>query len=107
MMRALSDGLQRVVRVGPAELVLDEEAGMHQLADVVVVGADARQQSVGADHIRALLGQVRHDDAVLEGRRRFVLQPQQQRRAELRHLQQLQPRRHAEQRAERDEDAGG
>ncbi len=95
------------MRVLPAKLVLDEEAGPQQLADVVVVAADASQERVRTDRDRSLLSQVRDDDAVLEGRRCFVLQAQKQRLAELGHLQQLQTRRDAEHRAQGDEDAGG
>src|SRR3712207_8617040 len=68
-----------------------------QLADVMVIATDARQQSVGADDVRPLLGQACDDDAVLEGRGRFVLQAQQQRLAELRseeHTSELQSRQY-------------
>ena len=92
--------LQLVVRVVAAELVLDVVAGLEHFADVVVVAAYAYQQGVRAHEVGRALRQVPHDDAVVERARRFVLQPAEQRRVQLRELHQLYARRHAEQRSD-------
>jgi hypothetical protein len=51
------------VRVAACELVLDEVAGLAQLAHVVEVAADAHKQGVGADEVGGALGKVAEDDA--------------------------------------------
>ena len=60
-------GLEVVVGVGPALLVLDVVLGLHRLAQVVVVGADAGQEAIGADGVGGGLGEVGHRQAVLPG----------------------------------------
>ena len=52
-------GVQVEVAVLAARLVLDEVVGLVHLADVVVVGADAGEQPVGADRVARRLGEVR------------------------------------------------
>ena len=48
-------GLELVVRVAGAELVLDVVLGFRDLADVVEVAADAHQQRVCADEVSGAL----------------------------------------------------
>ena len=55
---------QAVMRIESA-LVLDEVLSMIDLADVVIEGAHAAQQAVGADRVGGLLGQ--RSDCVLFG----------------------------------------
>ena len=76
-------GVEGVMRVGAAELVLDKEAGARKLTDVVVIAADAGQEGVATDGDGALFGEVGDDDAVLEGGGRLVLQSKEQGLAEL------------------------
>ena len=66
-------GLELVVRVAGAELVLDVVLGLGDLADVVEVAADAHEQRVGADEVGGALGEVADDDAVVEGAGRLLL----------------------------------
>ena len=103
--------LQRVealVRRGLAGAdVLDEEGRRDQLADVVVVGADADEQRIGADAVGGALGHVPHEDRVLERAGGLVLEAPEQRVVELRELHQLNARDDAERPAEQDECADG
>ena len=57
-------GLQLVVRVPAAVLVLHEIVRFQHLADVVVQHADTTQQPVGADLVRSRLCKVRDVDRV-------------------------------------------
>ncbi len=57
------EGLVGGALAGPE--VLDEVLGLNRLAEVVVVGADAREQRVGADRGGRGLGEVRHGARVL------------------------------------------
>ena len=85
------------MRVAPAHLVLDVEAGLEHLADVVEVAAHAHQQRIGADEVGGALRQVADDDAVVEGAGGLVLELAQQRVVELGQLHELQAGRDAEQ----------
>jgi len=58
-------GVQTVVRVLAVGLVLGKKVGAHDLADVVIVGADARQERIGADRLGGALGHVADDDGVV------------------------------------------
>ena len=62
-----------------AHLVFLEVHGALELAHVVIICADAGQQTVSAHRRRAGLGQVGDDDGVVVGARRFHQQPPQQR----------------------------
>ena len=70
--------LERVVKIAAARLVLDKVLRPGQLADIVVVRADARQHRVGPDRAAGRLGQIGDRDRVGVGPRRLEAQPLQQ-----------------------------
>ena len=58
--------IQIIVRVHLSlRLVFDEEHRIHGFTHIVEHRADARQQGIGADQFRSLLGEIRHLQAVL------------------------------------------
>ncbi|GBD16668.1 hypothetical protein HRbin26_01571 [bacterium HR26] len=81
-------------------LVLDEEAGPDDFADVVVEHRDPGQERVAADHLRCRLGEVAHHQAVVVRARRLAGEPGQQRLIGVRQLEELQVRGDPEQPAE-------
>ena len=89
-----ADSLRRqlVVDVLAAGLVLDEGERVGQLADVVVVGGDAREQRVGADRLGRPLGQVADHQRVVVRAGRLEQQPAQQRLGRIGQLEQLERR---------------
>ena len=70
-------GIGAVVGVVP-HLVFLEVHGPLELADVVIIRADAGQQAVGADGRAARLGQIGHDDGMVIGARCLQQKPSQQ-----------------------------
>ena len=69
MMNALCAGGAPSCGLRMPELVLDEELRADELADVVVVGADAGEQRVGPDLASAGVGErARHDRVVVRAR---------------------------------------
>ena len=92
--------VEPVVGVMAVHLVLDVEAGLDDLADVVEVRADADQQRVGAGEVGGALGQVADDDAVVERAGRLLLQLAKERMAELGQLHELDAGGDAEGRAQ-------
>ena len=72
-------GVELVVDVLAARLVLDERERVRELADVVVVGRDARQQRVGADRLGGALGQVADHERVVVRAGRLHQQPPEER----------------------------
>ena len=62
-------GLELVVDVLAAGLVLDERERVRELADVVVVGRDAGEERVGADRLGGALGEVADHQRVVVGAR--------------------------------------
>ena len=85
-----------------SQLVFDVVARLRDLAQVVVVAANADEQRVCADQVGGPFAKVADDDAVVERSRRLVLQLAQQGRAELCQLHELHPCGDAEEGAERD-----
>ncbi len=77
-------GLELVVRISPARLILHEVLRLAKLADVVVVRADTSQQSVRADRIARRFGEIRHRNRVRVRAGRLEAQPSQQRLVEIR-----------------------
>ena len=75
--RGARRGLELVVRVAAARLVLDEVFRLLDLADVVIVGTDPREQSVGADRIARRFGEIGDPHGVGERPGRFDAQPAQ------------------------------
>ena len=72
---------KHVVAVLAVGLVLDEVVGLVDLADVVVVAADAAQQRVAADRLGRGLRDGGDLDAVVVGARRLDRESAQQRQA--------------------------
>ena len=64
-------GLEAIVRIVPARLVLHEVLGVVDLADVVVVAADAAEEAIGPDAVARRLDEVRHGHRVRIGARRL------------------------------------
>ena len=91
----------------PFRPVFDEEVGPDRLADIVVIRADTGQQRVGADGFGGPLGHVADDQGVVIGAGRLQQELAQQRVRGPRDLEQLQRRRHAEQRADQVEPNNG
>ena len=84
------DRIERVVDVGDGvRLVLDEGPRPLEFADVVVVGGDANQQRIGADHLSRALGEIADHDAVVIRAGRFHQQAAQQRLGGIGQLEQL------------------
>ena len=81
---------ENVVRVASLRLILDEVLWSSNLADVVVVRADASEQRVRADRPTGCLGEIRHRDGVRVGARRLETQTLQQRTIQVRPFQQRQ-----------------
>ena len=79
MICALALGPSDVVRIAPLRLVLDEVLWSRDLADVVVVGADASEQRVGADGPTGRLGEIRDGDRMCVRARRLETEPLHQR----------------------------
>ena len=98
-------GLELVVDVLAAGLVLDERERVRELADVVVVGRDAGQQRVGADRLGGALGEVADHQRVVVRPGRLDEQPAQQRLRRVGQLQQLEHGQDPEHRAEHRERA--
>ena len=71
-------GAERIVRVH-AVLVLGEEGGIAQLADVVVHRAGAHEHGVGADDAGGVGSEIRHGHGVLERAGALVAEAAQQR----------------------------
>ena len=83
-------GIERVVRRRLAGVqVLDVVLRRRRLAEVVVVGADAREQRVGADRRRCQLGHVGHRQRVRPGARRLLGDALEQRMVEIGQLDEL------------------
>ena len=83
-------GVQLVVDVLAAGLVLDERGRVRELADVVVVGRDAGEQRRRAPIASAArLGEVPDHQGVVVRARRLDEQPPQERLGRVRELQQL------------------
>ena len=55
------------MRVGDAELVLDEVDRVLGLAEIVIVGSHSSQQSVRSNRSSSALGEVRHCSSMLPG----------------------------------------
>ena len=68
-----------VVRVALEVHVLGEIVRLHQLADIVEIGADTAKGGVRADRFGGGLGEVRDDEAVVVGAGRFDRHPAQER----------------------------
>ena len=98
-------GIELVVDVLAAGLVLDERERVRELADVVVVGRDAGDERVGADRLGRALGQVADHQRVVVRARRLDEQPAQQRLRRVRQLEQLEDGEDPEDRAEHRERA--
>ena len=98
-------GLELVVDVLAAGLVLDERQRVRELADVVVVRGDAGQQRVGSDRLGRPLGEVADHERVVVGPRRLDEEPAQQRLRGVGQLEQLEHGQDAEQVAEHGERA--
>ncbi len=82
-------GLELFVRRALARAeVLDEVLGLRGFAEVVIVGADSREERVGADGARGLLGEVRHGARVLVGARGVPSELLQERLLEVREIEQ-------------------
>lgn len=91
--------LKVVVLVVRHHLVLGEILGLHQFADVMVIGADPHQKRVRADGIRRGPRQVTEDQAVMVRARRFESEAfQQGLRERIRKLQQAEIRQFTEKR---------
>ncbi len=95
MITALIDGASLSCGV-LALLVLAEVGRVPALSDVVVVGAAAREQRVGADGLGRRLHQRAHHDAVVVGAGRVEHQLLERRVVQVGQLQQLEVRRVAE-----------
>ena len=80
-------------------------SGLRELADVVVVGGDARQQRVRADRLGRALGEVADHQRVVVRARRLEQQPAQQRLRRVGQLEQLERRGDAEDVADDEEGA--
>ena len=80
-----------------AGLVLDERERVRQLADVVVVGRDAREQRIGADRLRRPLREVPDHQRVVVGPGRLDEKPPEQGLRRVRQLEQLKHRHESEQ----------
>ena len=93
-------GVELVVDVLAAGLVLDERERVRQLADVVVVGRDAGQQRVGPDRLRRPLREVSDHQRVVVRPGRLDEQPAQQRLRRVGELEQLEHGHDPEQVAE-------
>ncbi len=104
---ALTSGASSSWTLPAAGLVLDERAGVRQLADVVVVGGHAGQQRVGADRLRGPLGQVADHQRVVVGPRRLEEEPPQERLRRVGQLQELEDGEDPEEVADRLERAHG
>ena len=100
-------GLELVVDVVAAGLVLDERERVRQLADVVVVRRDAGDQRVGADRLGGPLGQVGDHDRVVVRARRLHQQPAQQWLRRVGQLEELERGQDPEHVAEHGERADG
>ncbi len=100
-------GVELVVDVARAGLVLDEGAGVGQLADVVVVGSHARHERVGADRLGGPLGQVADHQGVVVGPRRLEEEPAQEGLRRVGQLEELEDREDPEEVAHELEGAHG
>ena len=97
---ALTAGIELVVDVVAAGLVLDEGERVRELADVVVVGGDAGHQRVGADGLGRAFGEVADHQRVVVRAGRLDQQAAQQRLRRVGQLQQLEDGQDPEDRAE-------
>ena len=97
---ALTSGLELVVDVLAAGLVLDERERVRELADVVVVGRDAGHQRIGADRLGRALGEVADHQRVVVRPGRLDQQAAQQRLRRVGQLEQLEDGQDPEHRAE-------
>src|SRR5579862_5587736 len=100
-------GIELVVDVLAAGLVLDERGRVRQLADVVVVGRDAGDQRIGADRLGRALGQVPDHQRVVVRARRLDEQPPEQGLGRVCQLEQLEHREQPEDVPEDGEAADG
>ena len=96
-------GLEAVVGVGSAALVLDEELRLERLADVVEVAGNAGAQGMGTDGLRSSLRQRGDGHGVVIGARRAQHELAEERVVEVGKLQQLEVRHEAEQLEDRDQ----
>ena len=76
-----------VVRIALEVHVLGEIIRLHQLADIVEIGADATKSRVRANRFRGGLGEVRDDKTVMIGAGRFDRHPAQERVIQVRGFQ--------------------
>ena len=97
---ALTSGLELVVDVLAAGLVLDEGERVRELADVVVVRRDAGHERIGADRLGGPFREIADHERVVVGPRRLDEKPAQQRLGRIRELEQLEDRQDPEDRAE-------
>ena len=79
MMRRAHGRRQIVVRIALEVHVLGEIFRLHQLADVVEIGADTAKRRVGADRFSGGFGQIRDDETVMISAGRFDRHPPQER----------------------------
>ena len=100
-------GIELVVDVLAAGLVLDERERVRELADVVVVGRHAGQQRIGSDRLGRALRQIADHQRVVVRARRLDEQPPEQRLGRVRQLEQLEHRQDPEHAAEHGERADG
>ena len=98
-------GVELVVDVVAAGLVLDERERVRELADVVVVRRDAGEQRIGADRLGRALREVADHQRVVVRAGRLDEEPAQQRLRRVRQLEQLEHREDPEHVAEHRERA--
>ena len=102
---ALTSGVELVVDVVAAGLVLDERERVRQLADIVVIRCHAGHQRIGADRLGRALGEVADHQRVVVRAGRLDQEPAQERLRRVRQLEQLEDGQDPEHRAERRERA--
>ncbi len=73
-----------VVRVALEVHVLGEVFRLHQFADIVKIRTDAAERGIRADRFRGGFCEIRDDEAVVIGARRFDRHPAQQRMIQIR-----------------------
>ena len=93
-------GVQLVVDVLAAGLVLDERERVRQLADVVVIRRHAGKERIRADRFRRPLGEVADHQRMVIGAGRLDEQPSHERLRRVRQLEQLENRQDPEEVAE-------